>query len=83
MLFNSVSLGGCWSFRLMWACAQVFYQPFCLLKRDYAKNILSDNFELIFFSMGETPTFHMGSAHKSVFAVFSKMSLLNEPSFCF
>lgn len=42
------------------------------------KNILSDNFELMFFSMGETPIFHMDSSHKSVFAVFSKISLFNE-----
>ena len=39
--------------------------------RDNAENILSDNFELTFFSMGETPTFNMDSSHKSVFAVFS------------
>lgn len=29
--------------------------------------------------MDEAPTIHMDSSHKSVFAVLSKMSLLNEP----
>lgn len=45
--------------------------------------IVSDNFELIFSSMCETLTFHMDSSQKSVFSVFSRMSLLNEPFILF
>lgn len=52
--------------------------------RDNAKNIGADTFEWIYFSsMGETLVFHMDLSLESVDAVFSKMSLLNEPLILF
>jgi hypothetical protein len=55
ILLLSLSLGRYMSTQVILAHVQVYYQSLCLVMKDNGKNIVSDNFELFYFSMDGTP----------------------------